>query len=136
VGLLRHQRGREFRAAADRYDAIQFGRVSYVAGNVDDLNWDGVNRDGNPFSRRGGQTSGENVILDAELDFGDLLIAAVHESYHLPAGGAHTDEDTSNAAERRAYYQLNEHDRKEAPRTAHDLGEKPAKKVIEPRSVQ
>jgi len=137
VRLLRQQQGDEFQTAASRYDALRGGRVRFVPGSSDVFNAYGrgnLNTDSDPWSFTGGTNSGPNVWLNADLERGDFLIAAVHESYHLPdpfgpglSHGSEADTRAIKDAERRAYNQLSPELRDKAPLTAHWLNSSDAR---------
>lgn len=108
VERLRAQRGSEFQAAADRFEAYTGGRIYLVAGDHPRLNYDGINRNGDGEDWRGGArdaATGE-IWLNADFSRGDQLITAVHESLHTVGKLDGVDEVELRHTEYRAYEQL------------------------------
>lgn len=110
VALLRAQEGAEFQTAADRYDALRDRRVHLVRKSHPGLEDDeGLNGDGDPETWVGGNTTADAIYLSKNASAGDLLITAVHESYHFGEGlseGVQADVNRMSLAENRAYRQL------------------------------
>lgn len=85
VRMLRAQRGSEFQAAADRYDAQTTGRVHFYSRELNTSRWDAHNVDGDPktFSLGNTRGAGGDVFLRGDVSTEDFLLTAVHESIHL-----------------------------------------------------
>ena len=111
VRWLRAQKGAEFQKAAKVFDEFQ-GQVDLVAGDDRRFRNPSMNRDGDPGTWVGGETIGNTVLLNQEFPGGDLLINAVHESYHVAGTNA---EAPIHAAEWRAYRQMGPRTRSTAP---------------------
>jgi len=140
VAVLRAQGGSEFRAAADRYDALTDQRVEVTWGRDARLNLNGSNTDGDPETWVGGVTPFDKnspIMLAGDQSRGDFLITAVHESMHFGEGLNHGNvaSDTRiNHAEYRAFKQLSQTDQAGAVRFSdkfyHQWGEKYGKHPI------
>jgi hypothetical protein len=105
VRMLREQKGSEFHAAADRYDAQKTGRVFFYSRQQNTSNRDAYNVDGDPGTYQLGNTrgTGGDVFLRGDVSTSDFLLTAVHESGHLAGDGGETG---PTHAAWRAYNQL------------------------------
>ncbi len=113
VRFLRQQRGKEFKLAADRFDAQKTGRVYFYSRDMSPTRGDARKVDGDPKTYRLGSTrdKGGDVFLRGDISAADFLVTAVHESVHL---AGEPGETVPTYAAYRAFRQLSPAERTQA----------------------